>query len=93
MDSLFMLAGLLGVGDVLLARVWWLERARRRKAERNAGSALRENLRLMDALERRAGLKHPGRPVTVPVDARPRQIREAIAELKTRQASDTGGVA
>lgn len=57
MDSLFILAGLLGVGDLLLLRLVARERGRRRKAERNAGVALRENLRLMDALERKVSLR------------------------------------
>lgn len=92
MDSLFILAGVLGVSDILLLRVWSHERARRRKAERNAGSALRENLRLMDALERKAGIR-PAKPVVVPITAKPRQIQEALAELKARQAADTGGMA
>lgn len=90
MDSLFVLAGVLGVGDILLARVWWHERRKRRRAERAANSALRENLRLMDAVERR-DRPAPG-PVIVPLSARPQQIREAIAELKVRQVAETGGV-
>jgi hypothetical protein len=57
MDTLFILAGLLGVGDILLLRAVARERARRRKAERNACSALRDNLRLMDALERKVSLR------------------------------------
>lgn len=54
MDSLFILAGILGVGDLLLARSWWRERHRRRRIERRAATALRENLTLKDAIARRA---------------------------------------
>lgn len=93
MDSLFVLAGVLGIGDILLARVWWRERRKRRRAERAANSALRENLKLMDAIERRARAVAPSGPVVVHLPAQPQQIREAIAELKTRQVVETGGAA
>ena len=53
MDTLFLLAGLLGVGDLVLARVWWRERHKRRRAERTARTALIDNLSLQAALDRR----------------------------------------
>jgi len=93
MDPILILIFALAAGDLILLRVVSRERARRRKAERNAGSALRENLKLMDALERRATNRPRPAPVVVPLDARPRQIREAVAELKARQVADTGGAA
>ena len=93
MDSLFILAGVLGLGDLLLLRVWARERARRRKAESTANDALRHNYRLLDALERKAGIRPPAKPVVVPMNAKPRQIREAIAELKASQVTETGGLA
>ena len=100
MDSLFVLAGVLGVGDLLLARVWWHERRKRRRAERAANSSLRENLRLMEELMRPQVARHQplgsrpvakGDPVVVRMPAKPKQIREAIAELKGRQVAGTGG--
>jgi hypothetical protein len=90
MDTLFILAGVLGLGDILLLRIVARERTRRRKAERTANSALRDNYRLMDALERKAGTRAP---VVAPMPAKPRAIREALSELQTRQAADTGGLA
>lgn len=65
MDSLFILAGLLGVGDLLLARVWWRERTRRRRAEGQANDAIREKYKLLDIIERKAAKAplrrvHPG---------------------------------
>ena len=54
MDSLFVLAGVLGVGDILLVRIWWRERARRRQAESHANDAIREKYRLLDIIERKA---------------------------------------
>lgn len=94
MDSLFILAGVLGVGDLLLARVWWRERARRRKAERVGNAALRDNYKLMTALERKAsGQPRGGGPVIVELPASRRQVREAISELQARQAMSPGGVA
>lgn len=94
MDSLFILAGLLGVGDILLARVWLRERTRRRKAERVGNAALRDNLKLMSALERRASNSpRGGGPVIVEMPTTPRQIRDAIAELKDRQTASVGGAA
>ena len=94
MDSLFLLAGLLGVGDILLLRVVVRERARRRKAERIANAALRDNLKLMSAIERKASGQPRGLgPVVVEMPATPRQVRQAIAELQARQAADAGGVA
>lgn len=65
MDPILILIFALAAGDLILLRVVSRERARRRKAERNAGSALRENLKLMDALERRA----VNRPRPTPVSA------------------------
>lgn len=91
MDSLFVLAGVLGVGDLLLARVWWHERRKRRRAERAANSSLRENLRLMDEIDRWSLQRATGEPVVVRMPAKPKQIREAIAELKARQVAETGG--
>jgi hypothetical protein len=90
MDSLFVFAGLLGVGDLVLARIWWRERMRRRVAERHADEAIRKNYKLLDAIERKAVRASTG-PVIVSMPARPRQIREAITELQTRQAAETGG--
>lgn len=91
MDSLFILAGVLGVGDMVLARVWWHERRKRRRAERAANSSLRENLRLMDEIDRWARPVAKGDPVVVRMPAKSQQIREAIAELKGRQVAETGG--
>lgn len=91
MDSLFVLAGVLGVGDLLLARVWWRERRKRRRAERSADAALRENLRLMDEIDRWARPVATAAPVVVRMPVKPKQIREAIAELKARQVAETGG--
>jgi hypothetical protein len=92
MDSLFLIAGLLGIGDLLLARIWWRERARRRVAERHADEAIRKNYKLLDAIERKAVRAARG-PVVVPISARPVPIQEAISELKTRQVAETGGTA
>lgn len=92
MDTLVILAGVLGVGDLLLTRVWWRERRRRRKAERAADTYIRDNYRLMDALERKAALKRTG-PVVVPLDASPGQIREAVDTLRARQTAQSGGIA
>lgn len=91
MDSLFVLAGVLGVGDMVLARVWWHERRKRRRAERAANSSLRENLRLMDEINRWASPAAKGDPVVVRMPVKPKQIREAIAEFKGRQVAETGG--
>jgi hypothetical protein len=91
MDSLFVLAGVLGVGDLLLARVWWHERRKRRRAERAANASLRENLRLMDEIDHWARPVAKGDPVIVRMPVKPKQIREAIAELKGRQVAETGG--
>jgi hypothetical protein len=91
MDSLFVLAGVLGIGDLLLARVWWHERRKRRRAERAANSSLRENLRLMDEIDRWVRQRATGEPVVVRMPVKPKQIREAIAELKGRQVAETGG--
>lgn len=94
MDTMFLLAGLLGLGDILLVRIWWRERARRRKAERVGNAALRDNYKLMSALERRAsGLPRGGGPVIVEMPATRRQVREAISDLQARQAMSPGGVA
>jgi hypothetical protein len=65
MDSLFLLAGLLGVGDILLLRVWTRERARRRKAESTANEAIREKYKLLDVIERKAAASRPSRPALV----------------------------
>jgi hypothetical protein len=94
MDTLFILAGVLGVGDILLLRVWARERRLRRKAETHANDAIREKYKLLDVITRRASPAiRPGRPADVFRHAPPVLIREAIAELQTRQAADTGGVA
>jgi hypothetical protein len=94
MDSLFILAGLLGLGDILLLRLVARERARRQKAERHANAALRDNLKLMSALERKAsGQPRGGGPVIVELPTSRRQVHHAIAELQARQAAETGGVA
>lgn len=94
MDTMFLLAGLLGLGDIILGRAWWRARARREKAERVANAALRDNLKLMSALERRAsGTPRGGGPVIVEMPTTPQQIRDAIAELKTRQTAQVGGAA
>lgn len=85
MDSLFILAGILGVGDLVLARSWWRERHRRRRIERCAATALRENLTLKDALERRAA-QGKSQPVVVRASAPPQSIQAAIAELRARKA-------
>ena len=91
MDSLFILAGLLGVGDLVLIRFWWRERARRRKAERVGSAALRDNLKLMSALERKAsGAPRTGGPVIVELPATRHQVRQAIADLQARQAAPGG---
>jgi hypothetical protein len=81
MDSLFILAGLLGAGDLLLTWYLWQERERRKKAESAAGRVLRDNYRLIDALERKAGIRPPEKPVVVPIGSR------------RRQAAETGGIA
>lgn len=66
MDTLFLLAGLLGVGDLLLTRSWLRERARRRKAESAANAAIREKYKLLDVLERKAA-RPASRRVVVPM--------------------------
>jgi len=66
MDPILILIFALAAGDLILLRVVSRERARRRKAERHAGSALRENLKLMDALERRASVRPRQTPVVAP---------------------------
>lgn len=94
MDALFILAGVLGVGDLVLVRIWWRERHKRRRVERCARAALRENLSLKDALERRRMVKAgpaAGRPVTVPLSASPTTIAAAVAELKRRRTAQPGG--
>lgn len=92
MDSLFLLAGLLGAGDILLAWYLWQERQRRQKAESTANRFIRDNYRLIDALERKAGIRPPASPVVVQMPMKPKAIREARAELQARQAAQTGGV-
>ena len=92
MDSLFLLAGLLGLGDILLARVWWRERARRVKAETHANEAIRAKYKLLDAIERKAAVSHPERPVVVPIGTNVREIRETLRQIRERQP-ETGGVA
>lgn len=89
MDTLFILAGLLGLGDLVLLLIWAHERGKRRTAERHANEAIREKYRLLDALERKAA-KARG-PVVVPIGAKARDIRDAIAELTARQAAETRG--
>jgi hypothetical protein len=94
MDSLIILAAVFGMGDLVLGRIWWRERARRRKAERNANAALRDNFKLMSALERKAsGQPRGGGPVIVELPTTRRQVRDAIAELQSRQPAQTGGAA
>jgi len=90
MDSLFLLAGLLGLGDLLLARVWWRERARRVKAETHANDAIREKYKLLDAIERKAAVRHPERQVVVPIGTNYREIRETLRQIREQQ-SETGG--
>lgn len=89
MDGMLILAFVLGVGDLVLGRIWWHERSRRRKAESHAKDALQQKYKLLDALERKAAKAHR-EPVVIPIGARPREIREALLE---RPASDGGGVA
>lgn len=91
MDTVFILAGVFGVGDILLARVWLRERRRRRKAERSADTYIRDNYRLMDALERRAAQKQG--PVVVTMPTSTRAIRQAVDELRARQVAQPGGAA
>jgi len=79
-DPILILIVALAAGDLILLRVVSRERARRRKAERNAGSALRENLKLMDALERRASV----RPRQTTVAAPPPQPVTLRTKLSTR---------
>jgi hypothetical protein len=94
MDTLFLFAGVLGVGDLVLLRVLWRERARRRKAERHANAALRDNYKLMSAIERKAsGQPRGGGPVIVELPATRRQVQDAIVELQSRQVAQTGGAA
>ena len=94
MDTVFILAGVFGLGDIVLARAWWRARAKREKAERVANAALRDNYKLMSALERRAsGQPRCGGPVIVEMPTTPRQIRDAISELKARQTAQVGGAA
>ena len=93
MDTMLLLAAGLGLGDLLLVRLWWRERQRRRKAERHANTVIRDTMRLKDALERRAGRRPSPGAVDVPLHAKPREIREALLELHHRQARETGGVA
>jgi hypothetical protein len=98
MDSLFLLAGVLGVGDIILLRVLWRERARRRKAESTANDALRHNYRLLDALERKAGIRTPAQPSTGDVHThRTRHVFDALnASRRARvqpTAPEPGGAA
>ena len=67
MDTLFILAGVLGVGDLVLMRIYWRERRLRRKAERSADGYIRDNYRLMDALERKAGIRSASKGVVLPL--------------------------
>jgi hypothetical protein len=90
--DIYLLAALLGLGDIVLVRIWWRERSRRLRAELHANDAIRKNYKLLDAIERKAAAAKLG-PVTIPLCARPREIRDAILELKARQASDPGGAA
>jgi hypothetical protein len=92
MDSLFMFAGLLGIGDLLLARVWWRERRRRVKAETHANEAIREKYKLLDAIERKAAVVKPTRPLMTSTAATPREIRETLRQVREQQP-ETGGLA
>ena len=91
MEPVFILVGVLAVGDALLARWAWRERRRRRKAEAAADTYIRDNSRLMDALERKAAQKHG--PVVVSMPTSTRAIRQAVDELRARQVAQPGGVA
>lgn len=92
MDSLFLLTGLLGVGDLLLARMWWRERRRRRKAETHANDALRAKYKLLDAIERKAAVSPHPRPAVVPIGTNVRDIREMLRQIREQQP-ESGGVA
>ena len=96
MDSLFILAGVLGVGDLLLGRLWWRERTRRRKAERHADEALRDKYKLLDALERKAA-KAPLRPSSeasvTGAGTNIRDVREALRQARSGGQVKPWGIA
>jgi hypothetical protein len=93
MDTLFLLAGLLGLGVILLARFWWRERSRRRTAEGHANEAIRQKYKLLDAIERHAmAPRGSARPVVVPMPATVREAREALRQIREQQP-ETGGTA
>ena len=96
MDSLFVLAGLLGVGDLVLTRAWWRERARRTKAERHADEALRDKYKLLDALERKAVKASPRPERTIEyAGSNIKDIREALRQARERdhRTAESGGIA